>query len=164
MRPHTNGVLETSLYVDDVARSAAFYEKIFGFQKLGELGQRGCAIVVLVNLQRATAYTFGVLAERFVNRSRTERPRPSNRVSVHVCDLRDGQTQIQRALNELGIGWIGAHSPQAKGRVERESVRTRGVARCAAVTGAITQVCRLQHHEQRLQCERPEQELASALG
>lgn len=28
-------------------------------------------------------------------------------------------TQIQRALNELGIGWIGAHSPQAKGRVER---------------------------------------------
>lgn len=28
-------------------------------------------------------------------------------------------TQIGRALNELGVGWIGAHSPQAKGRVER---------------------------------------------
>lgn len=28
-------------------------------------------------------------------------------------------TQIGRALRELGIGWIGAHSPQAKGRVER---------------------------------------------
>ena len=28
-------------------------------------------------------------------------------------------TQIGRALNELGMGWIGAHSPQAKGRVER---------------------------------------------
>jgi hypothetical protein len=28
-------------------------------------------------------------------------------------------TQIGRALNELGIVWIGAHSPQAKGRVER---------------------------------------------
>jgi transposase len=28
-------------------------------------------------------------------------------------------TQIGRALNELAIGWIGAHSPQAKGRVER---------------------------------------------
>lgn len=28
-------------------------------------------------------------------------------------------TQIGRALQELGIGWIGAHSPQAKGRVER---------------------------------------------
>src|ERR1035438_2587016 len=28
-------------------------------------------------------------------------------------------TQIGRALTELGIVWIGAHSPQAKGRVER---------------------------------------------
>jgi transposase len=28
-------------------------------------------------------------------------------------------TQIGRALRELGITWLGAHSPQAKGRVER---------------------------------------------
>jgi transposase len=28
-------------------------------------------------------------------------------------------TQIGRALRELGVVWIGAHSPQAKGRVER---------------------------------------------
>jgi transposase len=28
-------------------------------------------------------------------------------------------TQIGRALKELGIGWLAAHSPQAKGRVER---------------------------------------------
>jgi transposase-like protein len=28
-------------------------------------------------------------------------------------------TQIGRALRELGIRWIGAHSPQAKGRIER---------------------------------------------
>jgi DNA-binding Lrp family transcriptional regulator len=28
-------------------------------------------------------------------------------------------TQIGRALAQLGIGWIGAHSPQAKGRIER---------------------------------------------
>ena len=28
-------------------------------------------------------------------------------------------TQIGRALRELGIVWIGAHSPQARGRVER---------------------------------------------
>ena len=36
-------------------------------------------------------------------------------------DLKDeeAQTQIQRALKELGIGLIPAHSPQAKGRVER---------------------------------------------
>ena len=29
------------------------------------------------------------------------------------------ETQLGRALRELGIEWIGAHSPQAKGRVER---------------------------------------------
>lgn len=28
-------------------------------------------------------------------------------------------TQFSRALQELGIGWIGAYSPQAKGRIER---------------------------------------------
>src|SRR5712691_11113627 len=35
---------------------------------------------------------------------------------------RDGklaETQIGRALRELGIGWIAARSPQAKGRIER---------------------------------------------
>ena len=29
------------------------------------------------------------------------------------------RTQFGRALNELGIEWIAAHSPQAKGRIER---------------------------------------------
>jgi transposase len=32
---------------------------------------------------------------------------------------RDAETQIARALRELGIRYIAAHSPQAKGRVER---------------------------------------------
>src|SRR5207245_8235504 len=35
---------------------------------------------------------------------------------------RDGklpETQIGRALRELGMGWIAARSPEAKGRVER---------------------------------------------
>src|SRR5579863_10074879 len=31
----------------------------------------------------------------------------------------DRLTQIGRGLRELGIGWIAAHSPPAKGRVER---------------------------------------------
>jgi hypothetical protein len=34
-------------------------------------------------------------------------------------DLPDGETQFGRALRELDIGLIRAHSPQAKGRVER---------------------------------------------
>jgi hypothetical protein len=42
----------------------------------------------------------------FWGESRTDDPQP-------------GQTQFRRACDELGIGWIAAHSPQAKGRVER---------------------------------------------
>ena len=44
-----------------------------------------------------------------------------NRPAVEAADeaLPEEWTQIGRALRELGIGWIAAHSPQAKGRVER---------------------------------------------
>jgi hypothetical protein len=37
----------------------------------------------------------------------------------HGDDPRPARTQVNRALGELGIQWIAAHSPQAKGRVER---------------------------------------------
>jgi transposase len=38
---------------------------------------------------------------------------------------REAETQIQRALRELGIQYIAAHSPQAKGRVERSFQTTQ---------------------------------------
>ncbi len=44
MRPNTEGILESSLYVADVARSAGFYEKIFGFHVISDFGERGCAL------------------------------------------------------------------------------------------------------------------------
>src|ERR1700748_1290680 len=44
MRPNTEGILESSLYVTDVARSILFYEKIFGFQVISDFGERGCAM------------------------------------------------------------------------------------------------------------------------
>jgi catechol 2,3-dioxygenase-like lactoylglutathione lyase family enzyme len=44
MRPKTEGILESSLYVADVARSAQFYEKIFGFRTISDFGVRGCAM------------------------------------------------------------------------------------------------------------------------
>ena len=44
MHPPTNGILESSLYVDDVARSARFYEQIFGFHVMVDFGERGCAM------------------------------------------------------------------------------------------------------------------------
>ena len=47
-------------------------------------------------------------------------PRESCPVQHRLADSRrGGPTQIGRALQELGIVWKAAHSPQAKGRVER---------------------------------------------
>jgi len=42
--PKTEGILESSLYVDDVALSIEFYEKIFGFRVIKDFGGRGCAM------------------------------------------------------------------------------------------------------------------------
>jgi catechol 2,3-dioxygenase-like lactoylglutathione lyase family enzyme len=44
MHPNTEGILESSLYVEDLARSVQFYEKIFGFRVISDFGGRGCAM------------------------------------------------------------------------------------------------------------------------
>ncbi len=44
MQPKTEGILESSLYVDDLTRSARFYEKIFGFRIISNFAPRGCAM------------------------------------------------------------------------------------------------------------------------
>lgn len=44
MRPKLDGILESSLYVDDAARSARFYEDVFGFTVIQDFGERGCAM------------------------------------------------------------------------------------------------------------------------
>jgi catechol 2,3-dioxygenase-like lactoylglutathione lyase family enzyme len=44
MPPKSEGILESSLYVKDVAGSARFYEKIFGFRVISDFGERGCAM------------------------------------------------------------------------------------------------------------------------
>ena len=44
MPPKTAGILESSLYVTDVDRSARFYERIFGFRVISDFGGRGCAM------------------------------------------------------------------------------------------------------------------------
>ena len=38
--PETNGLLETSLYVEDLERSARFYETMFGFERIDSAGSR----------------------------------------------------------------------------------------------------------------------------
>jgi catechol 2,3-dioxygenase-like lactoylglutathione lyase family enzyme len=44
MHPKSEGILESSLYVNDVVASAQFYEKIFGFRIISDFGERGCAM------------------------------------------------------------------------------------------------------------------------
>jgi catechol 2,3-dioxygenase-like lactoylglutathione lyase family enzyme len=44
MHPKSEGLLESSLYVDNVAASARFYERIFGFRVISDFGERGCAM------------------------------------------------------------------------------------------------------------------------
>jgi catechol 2,3-dioxygenase-like lactoylglutathione lyase family enzyme len=44
MRPKTDGILESSLYVSDLPRSARFYQEIFGFSVISDFGERGCAM------------------------------------------------------------------------------------------------------------------------
>ena len=44
MPPKTDGILESSLYVSDVARSVRFYEETFGFRVIADFGERGCAM------------------------------------------------------------------------------------------------------------------------
>jgi catechol 2,3-dioxygenase-like lactoylglutathione lyase family enzyme len=44
MRPNTEGILESSLYIKDVTRSIQFYENIFGFHVISSFGDRGCAM------------------------------------------------------------------------------------------------------------------------
>jgi len=44
MRPKTDGILESSLYVNDLLRSVRFYQETFGFPVISEFGERGCAM------------------------------------------------------------------------------------------------------------------------
>ena len=44
MNPKSEGILESSLYVNDVVSSVRFYEKIFGFRIISDFGERGCAM------------------------------------------------------------------------------------------------------------------------
>jgi transposase len=50
---------------------------------------------------------------------RTAEKRKRDEPGVDKSPVEMPPTQIGRALQELGIAWIAAHSPQAKGRVER---------------------------------------------
>ncbi len=71
-------------------------------------------------LLRQLIRRYGVPVAVYTDRHGIFRPDPHTPLSLDD-QLRGAprHTQVGRALHELGITWIGAHSPQAKGRVER---------------------------------------------
>jgi hypothetical protein len=62
---------------------------------------------------------FGRVVDYYTDRDSMFAVPPRSGESREQQRQADRVTQIGRALRELGIGWIAAYSPQAKGRVER---------------------------------------------
>lgn len=62
---------------------------------------------------------FGRAVDYYTDRHAMFAIAPRKRESEQQRVQADQVTQMGRALRELGIGWIAAYSPQAKGRVER---------------------------------------------
>ena len=62
---------------------------------------------------------FGRMVDYYTDRDSMFAVAPRPGESKEQQRAADRLTQIGRALRELGIGWIAAYSPQAKGRVER---------------------------------------------
>jgi hypothetical protein len=61
----------------------------------------------------------GRMVEVYTDRAAMFMVTPRSKESAQQRQESDRLTQIGRGLRELGIGWIPAYSPQAKGRVER---------------------------------------------
>ena len=61
----------------------------------------------------------GRMVDVYTDRAAMFMVRPRAKESAQQRQESDRVTQIGRGLRELGIGWIPAYSPQAKGRVER---------------------------------------------
>ncbi len=61
----------------------------------------------------------GRMQEVYTDRDSMFTAAPRKRESEQERVAADRLTQIGRGLRELGIGWIAAYSPQAKGRIER---------------------------------------------
>lgn len=61
----------------------------------------------------------GRMVDVYTDRAAMFTVTPRAKESEQERIARDPLTQLGRGLRELGIGWIAAYSPQAKGRVER---------------------------------------------
>ena len=105
------------------------------------LEDRGPQLVLILMIDDATSRIWGRFAEQdsteenfrvlhdwlgrygrplayYTDKATLFRTTAAARIEEQLAGRERPQTQIGRALEELGIEWIAAHSPQAKGRVE----------------------------------------------
>lgn len=100
--PRVQGLLETALYVDDLPRAAAFYERIFGFQRLLE-SDRLIALdvagrnVLLLFLRGSTAEPFATPGGVIPGHSGSGQSHFAFSIASEDLDA------WRRHLNELGI-------------------------------------------------------------
>jgi len=95
MRPKTDGILESSLYVSDVPRSVRFYQETFGFSVISEFGERGCA------MQAGTRQV--LLLFKREPRARFHRHTTGRRTTPRVRNPNCGIGQLESLLQKRGI-------------------------------------------------------------
>ncbi len=147
-------------------RRAAFGELVmWDSSRHRWLEDRGPQLVLILMIDDATSRIWGRFAEQdsteenfrllqdwlgrhgrplayYTDKATLFRTTAAARIEEQLAGRERPQTQIGRALEELGIEWIAAHSPQAKGRVENafgtlqdrliKEMRVAGVSTLAA--------------------------------
>lgn len=105
--PTLEGIQDLIVVMDD-ATSEVYYARLVPQESTLTTME---ALKAVVEVQGLFCALYTDRASHFVTTRSGNAPHRSQRVS--------GPTQIQRALGELGIELIQAHSPQARGRMER---------------------------------------------
>lgn len=155
-------------------RRAAFGELVmWDSSRHGWLEDRGPQLVLILMIDDATSRIWGRFAEQdsteenfgvlqdwlgrhgrplayYTDKATLFRTTAAARIEEQLAGRERPQTQIGRALEELGIEWIAAHSPQAKGRVENafgtlqdrliKEMRVAGVSTLAAANDYFQRV------------------------
>lgn len=101
--PEVTGVLETALYVDDVARSVAFYQGVFGFEALFE-SERAAGLDV-AGRQVLLLFRKGATTEAIVSERGTIPPHDGDG-NLHMAFAVPAESlaQWEDELDERGVG------------------------------------------------------------
>jgi hypothetical protein len=106
MRPKTDGILESSLYVSDLPRSVRFYQETFGFSVISEFGERGCAMhagarQVLLLFKKARSHRHMTVTANYTSRSQSH---SQNWPTGSRCSKREASQSKRNASGKRAAG------------------------------------------------------------